>query len=90
MKQLSSFNLGKYEVTVGEYMACVKAGKCNPPVWREKGSKYNIRTGSDNLFKKLESALTNDRQPIVGVSWKDAIAYTKWLSQKTGKSWRLP
>jgi len=29
-------------------------------------------------------------QPAINISWKDATAYVKWLSQQTGKSYRLP
>lgn len=28
--------------------------------------------------------------PVTGVNFLDAQAYAKWLSEKTGKSWRLP
>lgn len=28
--------------------------------------------------------------PVINVSWKDAAAYVKWLSQATGKRYRLP
>ena len=30
------------------------------------------------------------RRPVVGVKWKDADAYVRWLSRKTGKRYRLP
>jgi formylglycine-generating enzyme required for sulfatase activity len=30
------------------------------------------------------------RQPVVNVNWEDARAYTDWLSQQTGKRYRLP
>ena len=31
-----------------------------------------------------------DNQPAINVSWGDAVAYTEWLSQQTGKTYRLP
>ncbi len=30
------------------------------------------------------------RRPVINVTWEDAIAYTKWLSRRTGHSYRLP
>ena len=30
------------------------------------------------------------RRPVINVSWKDAMAYTKWLSEQTGERYRLP
>lgn len=30
------------------------------------------------------------RRPVINVSWEQAVAYTKWLSRKTGKKYRLP
>ena len=29
-------------------------------------------------------------QPVINVSWKDAMDYANWLSEKTGKRFRLP
>ncbi len=30
------------------------------------------------------------KHPVVYVSWEDAVAYCKWLSEKTGRKFRLP
>jgi formylglycine-generating enzyme required for sulfatase activity len=87
------FAMGKFEVTVGEYMKFVKATNTHAPEWLEEGSKYNIKTGTDDYYthyKEFGSALTNENHPIVGVSWNDATAYAKWLSDQTGKEYRLP
>jgi len=87
---IKQFAMGKYEVTVGEYLRFVQATGTHVPEWQEKGSEYNIRTGTDNHYKKLGSALTNENHPIVGISWDYAVAYAEWLSQQTGKAYRLP
>jgi len=30
------------------------------------------------------------QRPVINVSWNEAVAYTDWLSRKTGKRYRLP
>jgi formylglycine-generating enzyme required for sulfatase activity len=32
----------------------------------------------------------SDPYPVLGVNWDSAVAYTRWLSAKTGKTYRLP
>lgn len=83
----NKFEIGKYEVTIGEYKACVSAGGCKQPIWLEKDNNYNIHTGSDDFYKIM---CLEDNCPIMGVSWHDAKAYTQWLSEKTGATYRLP
>ena len=36
------------------------------------------------------NSLNGDTQPVVNVSWNDAVAYVEWLSAKTGKAFKLP
>jgi formylglycine-generating enzyme required for sulfatase activity len=81
---LSDFYIARHEVTVKEYLDFANSTNANFPEWKEKGSSYNIQTGSDNYYKNLGSALTNDKHPIVGVSWYNAVAYCNWRSEQEG------
>jgi formylglycine-generating enzyme len=35
-------------------------------------------------------AFADPEQPVVGVTWAEASAYCRWLSERTGRSYRLP
>lgn len=85
-----AFAIGTRPVTVAEYKACVATGGCQPPEWLEPGGQHNIETGSSRYYKNLGDAITGPDQPIAGVSHVDAVAYAKWLSGKTGHTYRLP
>jgi len=37
-----------------------------------------------------DPAFHSPRQPVVGVTWNDAVAYCAWLSETFGGRWRLP
>jgi formylglycine-generating enzyme required for sulfatase activity len=87
--RVEAFAMGRTEVTVGEYLACVAAGGCAQPEWRDPGSKYHYQTGSEGHYRQLGEALTNEGHPIVGVSWNDAKRYVAWLSAQTNKDYRL-
>ncbi len=38
----------------------------------------------------LDPAFNNPAQPVVGISWFEARAYTLWLAAQTGEPYRLP
>lgn len=88
---VAQFAISRYEITVSEYLRFVHATGRHAPEWQKAGSKYNIQTGTRGYYyNKLGSALTKENHPIVGVSWYNAVAYADWLSQQTGKPYRLP
>ena len=60
-------------------------------------SRYEITFDQyDDFAKATGRDLPDDegwgrgRQPVIHVSWNDAVAYAKWLFQQTGKHYRLP
>lgn len=80
--------VGMYEVTVGEYERFVGVtgykGESGCHVWRgKKWEEESGRTWWEPGFRQTE------RDPVVCVSWRDAYAYTEWLSRETGQEYRL-
>ncbi len=76
-----AFAVGKYEVTFEEWDACVAEGGCM--AYRPEKLISYIRL-LDSLFPSGWGRL-----PVTEVSWEDTKGYVKWLSDKTGKDYRL-
>jgi formylglycine-generating enzyme required for sulfatase activity len=87
---IKAFAIEATEVSTAQYLACVKANACRNPEWLEPGGEHNIETGHGVTYKSIAKFISGDEQPIVGVSWDDAVTYTKWLSTTTGYHYRLP
>lgn len=59
-------------------------------------STHEISFREFQLFCKNSNATCpsnpggDNQMPVVGVSWQDATDYTRWLTQRTGNTYRLP
>lgn len=53
----------------------------------EEYDRFAIATGRQ---VPNDSGWGRGRRPVINVSWRDAKAYAAWLSEKTGKHYRLP
>jgi len=60
-------------------------------------SKYEITNKQFEEFRpehvdmrKDEGFSSKDDDAVINVTWEDAVAYCKWLSQGTGENYRLP
>ncbi len=71
-----TYRIGKYPVTNEQYAEFVKQTKHPAP---QKAGWF----GKNPPKGKLD-------HPVVGVSWYDARTYCQWLSEKTGRTYRLP
>lgn len=59
--------------------------------------KYEVTNAQYRRFKPGHNSgsyegnsLNGDNQPVTNISWLDAVEYAKWLSFKSGRSYRLP
>jgi len=91
------FAMARSAVTVAQFREFVRASNYVPDSVKLGGaSVYDERSGA----LRDDSAATwqddysgrkaDDDLPVVNVSWNDAKAYADWLSQRTGKTYRLP
>ena len=84
---VKSFSAGKFEVTRGQYRAFAAAtgrGSDGCFVWRVAEFEKDPSKDWSNPGYAQE-----DTHPVACVSWDDASAYARWLSQKTGRDYRL-
>jgi formylglycine-generating enzyme required for sulfatase activity len=89
---LPDYCIGKYPVTMGEYRAFVEAcGYLHPPYWTAAGWAWREAYGKTEPDQwQGGNWMGDDRLPVVGVSWYEAAAYCRWLSEATGRDYRLP
>ena len=52
--------------------------------------EYDRFTNATGRERADDEGWGRGRRPVINVSWEDAVAYVKWLSTKTGESYRLP
>jgi formylglycine-generating enzyme required for sulfatase activity len=71
---LAEYAIGKYPITCREYEAFVQ-DRGYPAPRGWNGRQFPVGKGD---------------HPVVHVMWNDAQAYCVWLSQRTGKRYRLP
>jgi formylglycine-generating enzyme required for sulfatase activity len=89
---VSAFYIGRHEVTNGQFRRFRDdpeygntrfwpdgrpVPKDQVPYWSDARNHGGGTSGSDDY-------------PVLGVNWDSAVAYCRWVSVKTGKTYRLP
>jgi len=90
------FAMARSAVTIGQFRDFVRAtGYVPQSVSMQGGSVYDEQSGglrddsNANWQDDYAGKPGQDRLPVINVSWNDAKAYADWLSQRTGKKYRL-
>lgn len=60
------------------------------PVTNSEYARFLAATGHEPPRFWDDLRFNAPAQPVVGVSWFDAVDYCAWLTETTGETWRLP
>lgn len=100
-----AFYLGRHEVTVGQFRKFLDESGYRPESERDGTGGYGFNPDYDPATTVRGDAFEGrnpkyswrnpgfqqrDDHPVVNVTWNDAVAMCKWLSEKEGKTYRLP
>lgn len=78
---LAEYYIGRFEITNAQFK----------PFCDATGHPYPEARWTHHSHQSTTSYLIeNPNYPVVDVNWDDATAYCQWLSEKTGKKYRLP
>lgn len=99
------FFLGQHEVTVGQFRRFIAASGHVPESEADQTGGYGYNPAHDPAKPENKDAFEGrDRRyswknpgfpqgedhPVLNVTWHDAVAMAKWLSQQEGRTYRLP
>ncbi len=74
---LPAYAIGRYPITNGQYAEFIRQ---NPEQAVPKRAGWFLREPPGDKVT----------HPVVGVDWYDALAYCAWLSEQSGRAYRLP
>ncbi|MBF0347449.1 MAG: SUMF1/EgtB/PvdO family nonheme iron enzyme [Magnetococcales bacterium] len=85
----TGWKLGKYLVTVQEFQQFVEQGGYEEPRWWNE--TWTIRQKhSWTSPENWETQTEHPNRPVIRVSWFEAMAYCRWLSEQREATIRLP
>ena len=97
VKIATGYALGRDDISVADFRAFAEDANYTSDAERIGGSIVYDEDSGRTIDRREVSwrsdytgASAKDNQPAIHVSWNDAQAYARWLSQRTGKRYRLP
>jgi sulfatase modifying factor 1 len=99
------FYMAQHEVTVGQFRQFLAASDYKPESIADETGAYGYRRDYDPAATERGDAFEGrdpkyswanpgfkqgDDHPVVNITWNDAQALCRWLTEKEGKKYRLP
>ena len=91
--KLKDFYIGKYPITNQQFASFLRDYQSNTvKSGKYKGEKIIESHPWGVTQKKQQWVISRgyEQHPIIAVSWYGALTYCEWLSEQTGKVYRLP
>jgi formylglycine-generating enzyme required for sulfatase activity len=86
-----TYRMAKYPVTNAQYAKFVEAGGYSTERWWTKpGWQTRQAEKWTQPLHWTDAKWKGPEQPVVGVSWYEAVAFCQWLSEATGEKIMLP
>jgi len=90
-RSVAAFWMTQTEVTNAQFRQFVTSdGYSNAAYWTATGWQWKVQNNITAPKFWSQSNGGGDSHPVIGISWYEATAYSRWLSQKAAITMRLP
>lgn len=87
------FLMGAHPVTRGQFRQFVEASGYQTDAQQDREGGYSLinwERSPDVTWRETPGVSQTDEHPVINVSWNDAVAFCRWLSQEESAEYELP